>query len=251
MRTEELEARLSSLERGLAHWRRCALAAFSLIGLAAALGLGPGQVPDVLRAKRFEVVNADGKALATLTQGPDGGRLVVQSPSGTILFELGQSANKDAFAVLRTAGDKDAIVLGTYQSGAGRVQVNNAQGGEAVLLGSTVSDSGVLRTSAKSGSKLFEVASLQDTNAGSVEVYSEQGAHRVSIASNAAGGSLLIHRANAEVALQIRSNNEGDGDLVIFSREGKRIVRATGTVSKQGRVITYDASENETGGLPR
>jgi hypothetical protein len=112
-------------------------------------------VPDVIQAKKFEVVNDEGKAVAILAGASEGGTF-------TILNNEGQ---KFASIVAKVFGgdchfyNKDngsAVWIGAGPMGAGILALNNRFNNPCVLMGSDIKGNGVIRTVDTKGEFIFQ-----------------------------------------------------------------------------------------------
>ena len=105
-----IETRISRIESQLKLYR--GLTVLLLIAVAALLGLGAGQTPpEVIRAKRFEMVNDEGIALVAMRPTSLGGAIGVFTAKGAV-----------------------AAVLTTDESGGGLLNILSGQGRNGVLM---------------------------------------------------------------------------------------------------------------------
>ncbi len=128
MTNDELAARVESLERGMQRWRR--LATVLVLGLLVAgfgwscsqgeepasdveAGAATGQeeVPDVVKAREFQVVDKDGKDVVSLSAGVDGGRVMVKNKAGGLVVRLG-AMNGSGLVNLVSGAGKIVVTLG-------------------------------------------------------------------------------------------------------------------------------------------
>src|SRR4029453_6304757 len=90
MNSPNLEIRLQTLERQMKRYRLTTtvlvLACVGLVGIAAN---GPKPVSDEVRAKRFVVVDDQGKEAAHMSSGPYGGILKIQNRAGESVVVAG------------------------------------------------------------------------------------------------------------------------------------------------------------------
>ena len=91
---ERVAIRFERLERGMRRWRR--LAAVLVVGLVVGLVVvswGEDEIPDVVKAREFQVVNKDGELVALMVATEYGGGVVVKNKAGKIA--AGMSAGVD------------------------------------------------------------------------------------------------------------------------------------------------------------
>ncbi len=142
MTTATLEARVEALERSASRWRVLAILAFLLACGLAFIGLAPaggseqqGTVPELIRARRIEIVNATGNPVLTLTQNDSGGIIATQSPSGQILVTVTATATGEGvIALADRAGRRLVELAGKPGEGAGVVNTFGEGGHVAVSL---------------------------------------------------------------------------------------------------------------------
>ncbi len=115
----EMETRLALLEREVRRARR--MTVLLLIALAALVGYGAGEtVPEVVRAKRFELVDGAGRPLVALRSTSQGGAIGVFSRSGNLAAVL--TADETGGGLLNVAsgrGGNGVLVLGSNADGTG------------------------------------------------------------------------------------------------------------------------------------
>jgi hypothetical protein len=91
-----MQNELNELRNQVRTLRRMIFGVFGLVvvgGLLAATSLQ--SVPDVVRAKQFEVVNDEGKTQAILFAGPEGGEMVILNKDGKQVAAIFADANGD------------------------------------------------------------------------------------------------------------------------------------------------------------
>ncbi len=122
----ELEARVNRLERNCRWYRN--LAVLAGLGALALAAIGAKQQPlPIIQARRFEVVNAEGRVLATLHHTNDGaGGLTIYNQRGHALIQAG--INRRGHGVLEVLNAERRPILDVYgePSGKGVVMVCGA-----------------------------------------------------------------------------------------------------------------------------
>jgi len=141
MTTATLEARVEALERSASRWRVLAILGFLLACGMAVLGAAPvgaeqeGQIAELLRARRIEIVGAAGGPVLTLTQNDSGGIIATQSPSGEILVTVTATATGEGvIALADRAGRRLVELAGKPGEGVGVVNTFDEDGRVAVSL---------------------------------------------------------------------------------------------------------------------
>ena len=83
---------------------------------------------DVIRAKKFEVVNDDGQSLVKLTTAENGeGMVVIQSPKGQVLVELNATEHGGAVGVQNKTGQRGCTMV-VDEHGKGQISVRDRNG---------------------------------------------------------------------------------------------------------------------------
>ncbi len=114
-----IEERLDHLEKANRRWRTFAVSLSLVLAMGLFMAQGPGQIiPDVIRAKKIEVIGKNGSPVVSLSSWDRGGRIHAMTNSGKMLFE----------------------------STAGEISVYNSNGQKLVKLSATKEGEGLLAT---------------------------------------------------------------------------------------------------------
>ena len=179
MNTEQLAARFESLERGMRRWRR--LATVLVLGLVVAgtvAATRQERIPDVVKARAFEVVNKAGKGVVLMGAGGGDGVVVV--------------VNKD--------GKGGVVLMGDANKDGGMVTVNNKAGKGVVIL--SVADSkGIVTVNNKAGKGVVTLSARPDGD-GVVAVKNKAGKSVVLMVANAASGLMAVLNKRGKVVWQ-------------------------------------------------
>jgi hypothetical protein len=158
----DIETRLQTLERGLQRWKRLSVAlAIGLIGLAI-LAAASADVPDVLRCRSLEVVNAKGAVVARLEDlpkplGGDGGWFTCYSHDGKLKLRMGAEVGGDSQLTV-TSGDTSAysfVTINASPEGGGQITLNGANQAPYVKLAAPPGQAGKISISTKTGKDLW------------------------------------------------------------------------------------------------
>jgi hypothetical protein len=151
-RIESLENQLRVQQSQVRRQRRWNIALGAVVvvgGLMAATGVR--SVPDVIQAKKFEVVNDDGKVIASLYANMGGGMLSVSNKDGEVVSGLG-SDEVNGGGVLGINNKDGKIVAGIHadeNGGVARVLNNKFAG--VVVISANADGDGVMMTSGSKG----------------------------------------------------------------------------------------------------
>ncbi|MDG2422976.1 MAG: hypothetical protein P8M22_03250 [Phycisphaerales bacterium] len=123
-------------------------------GLLAATTLQ--SVPDVIQAKKFEVVNGDGQAVVLLTANNAGGFVDIQNGKGQNLVQLTAHSEGGTISTHNSHG-KILILMGGNEHGSGALQTRNNKGKTLVTLGTDLAGEGIVFTENGKGEKTSEM----------------------------------------------------------------------------------------------
>ena len=142
-RINGLETQVRTLKR-IVYGFGCLLVAGIVVGATSLQ-----TVPDVIQAKKFEVVNDEGKVIVELSNliggGVDNGMLVTRTSKGQTLVKL--SAGPSGGAVVTENGKGQILVeLTGSPEGNGMVRTENGKGQTLVELTATPNGEGVVQT---------------------------------------------------------------------------------------------------------
>ena len=142
---------------------------------------GIQEVPDVIQAKKFEVVNDSGKVIVEMSNlqggGVDNGQLVTRTSTGGTLVKL--IAGPGGGAVETRNGKGQILVeLGVTTDGQGHVETQNGKGQRLVALSATTDGEGLVKTQNGKGQTL-------------VRLTATTGGEGVVVTKNGNGGTLV------------------------------------------------------------
>ena len=143
-----LEQRLNRLERQNKSMR-CVLGAFGLL-LAASLLWGASKpIPEIIQARRFEVINDQGKpAVALYHWNGGGGVMAVRDPEGKSKGTFAVAKEGDAYLLLNDGAGVNRVQMGTSNYGSGGVWITDKAGTEIETLSSLHALDTAMRTPA-------------------------------------------------------------------------------------------------------
>ena len=224
-----MEERLARLERSHTALRRrharlrALTAAVVLVNVFAfTLGATPNQIPDVIRAKRFEVIGGtEDPQVSALMGATDDGAGVVQvfNESGRTAFEARVSAAGPGEFKTYTADGFPLVYVGAFSDGSGQVTVENGKGRSLVVFGSDSRGAGRVQTFNGDGHLL---AGLEASPHGSGEVhaYDGEGWGVVALGTTPAGlGLIKAFGREGTPAVTIAADPEAGGQVFAFDSE--------------------------------
>ena len=146
------EDRIESLENQVCRQRRWNIALGAVVvvgGLMAATGVR--SVPDVIQAKKFEVVNDEGKVIASLSANMGGGMLSVSNKDGEVVVGLGSDEvnGGGVLGINNKEGKRVAGIHADKNGGVSRVFNNNFT--EVAGIRANADGDGLMMTSGSKG----------------------------------------------------------------------------------------------------
>ncbi|HVT85924.1 MAG TPA: hypothetical protein VHD35_12040 [Chitinophagaceae bacterium] len=155
-----LEQRMEKLEKKLRLYQLAFISILLTGGFLIVSGFNKkNQVPDLIQAKGFQVVDDQGRALVSLKSYDNAGNIRLYDQNGTTLLEAYQN-DAGAGAILTKSKDsKYSCYIGTYNNGAGQIKVYNSSEKAVDEIGSTVSDYGYFGVNNASENTILSVSS--------------------------------------------------------------------------------------------
>lgn len=254
-RLDAIETQLTSARRESRRWRAGAIT-LACIGVSAVV-LAAAQstrTPDVVRARRFEVVDQGDKVVLLAGIGQHGGQLDVWGNSGKNALRLGANPNGGDIAVWNgaeqgiagmyatadggrveaTAADGSGAVLRT-EGGTPALFITDAQGNPRIAATTTPASSGISIRSAEGK----ETAALGATpiNGGMIRISQEDGSVAVQAVALPHGGSIGVAARDGSRAALLESPTESSGGtLALFAPGGAETLSLTARAEAGARI---------------
>ena len=228
---QELQRRLDTLEheviRGRQDARRYRTVCFGLAGAIVAgvcLAAAARQsVHEVIQARRFEVVDTDGRVVAATSAGPRGGQIDLWTSEGQNIFRawsndsggdlaMWNNAGRNIFGAFATPAGGEAGVWSAKGARVFRIYATE-HGGRMVLLGPKDRPA-VTAYAGESGGHL----SLQNTMETTV----------FAATAHAGGGSLHVNNSKGQAVICADADQDGAGLLEVANAAGRPCLRAEG-----------------------
>ena len=268
-----LEQEVRTLQRQVRRQRRWNLALGALVVVGGSMAAtAERSIPDVVQAKKFEVVNDEGEKLVSLenlvgggvdhgqvvtwsstgrplagfSAGPGGGTVHTANGKGQMLVELGATRDGNAGMVTTWNSDRKVLVeLGAGKSG-GLVSVRDHQGRQLAQVTSDAGGKGgVLRTMNPSGEDLVLVGMSVD-GFGLVRTRNGKGGTLTELGASKEGAGIVITE-NGEGKVLVELGAMSYGTVRTANPEGQTLVLLTANKSTgMGGVLTFDRAGNVT-----
>ncbi len=269
-RIEQLDASFASLRT--AHCRAecrartykviAIICASSVVGIAGIAATQSARTPDVIRARRFEVVDQNDKVVLLAGIGATGGQIDIWGNSGTNVVRLGSNNDGGDLAVWDSAGHGVAGLYATAQGG--RVEAVMPDGsGSAVLraegtgpalaiadgegrprIAATIAGTAAgLSVRSAAGQELVALGAVEG-DGGIMRVSQLDGTVAAQVMALPSGGSIgCANRTGSRAALIESASTESGGTLTLFAPDGSEAIQATARSEVGARLTLFGANK--------
>ncbi len=239
-----IEQKLERLEKKLAFYRLIQIPAMALVIIFVVLSFRPDPAQDVVRAKEFQVVNANGKVSASFTSDDNGAGFI----------RLYDNAGNNLVSILRSNGGTGAIALkddlGNFtwrvsyaEGGGGFMGLYNDLGKEIVTLTNTDIGSGFFSVNDKAELPLFKITYATESKSGWVGIYNASGKNVVKLTTDNKGlGSVSVFDNYEQKRAVLGTSTSGDGILSIYNSIQNRVCALGADANGLGRLTVYSSS---------
>ena len=239
-RMERLEASLAELKHAdlrARRWKTLAVTAgVALIALAGVAATQSARTPDVIRARRFEVVDQNDKIVLLAGIGQNGGQIDVWGNNGTNVLRFGANNDGGDLAIWNTEGKGVAGLYATAQGG--RVEAVMPDGSGSALLRAEGTGPAMVIADGQSHPRI--VATMAGSSTG-ISVRTADGKELVAMgASDGDGGIVRVSQADGNVAAQMVAFS-GGGSVACANRGGSRAAVLESTSDTTGGTLTLFA----------
>ena len=254
-RIESLENQLRIQQSQVRRQRRWNIALGAVVvvgGLMAATGVR--SVPDVIQAKKFEVVNDEGKSVVVLRSIQGHGLIASNDKNGVLTFVVVNAVGKGgvfegSMQTLNSKGQK-LVELGATTGGNGFVKTQNGKGQTLVELSATTDGEGVVTTQNGKGQTLVKLAATVDGE-GAIQTQNGKGQALVKLGVSASGnGSVTTENGKGQTLVRLGSTPMG-GKVLVNNAIGKGVAAvASNPADGSGVVATFDSAGKVTSMTP-
>jgi hypothetical protein len=224
----ELEERINALERHVRRQRRIGAVAGLCVVAAWTRALTTNEVYDVLKAKKIEVIGADGKVVVGLAAWDHGGAVWTYNNDGVAVAAMLAGEEGGGFVAYNNEAETLAG-LAAFSSG-GKVEVYNPDG-QSVAEMMAHEGGGVVKTGNDDGQMAAVLGSLANGQASGVVAFNESGKTVASLghSQGSGGGSIRTHTDKGKVGTLMISNESLGGRISAFNNAGKEMVSLGGS----------------------
>ena len=240
-----VEERLSDLERTNRRYRSAlvGIGSIALLGATMAAHQEP-QVPEVVQAKRFEVVDESGNTrIAMFTDDSGSGRVYVNNSDGVTVATLAvvrasgrlrlRNGAGGPAATLRggdlrlyNAAEETIVLIGSSRNRSGVLQLNDASGNPRLLAsiaGTSASSGGALRAINSTG-KVVLYAGASSSQQGILQVMNSRGTKTGELGAGETGARFTLSNASGKQVFYAGAEaNTRNGLVILFDRSGNRV----------------------------
>ncbi len=261
-RIEQLESRvmeLITMEHRARKWKTIAvvssLAATVLVGVAATQS---ARTPDVIRARRFEVVDQNEKIVLLAGIGQAGGQIDVWSNTGANVMRFGSNRDGGDLAIWNNASQGVASIYATEAGSSVEVRMKDGSGSASLRADATAPSMVIAdstdrpRVVASLGGDATGVtisnpdgkiiAAVGDTNGsgGIMSVSQEDGMIAARMMALPDGGSIgCANRGGSRAAVLESGSAQSGGSLALFGPDGGEAITATARTESGARFMLY------------
>ena len=218
----QIEQRISKLEKSLRMYRL--FFGTSVILLIAVVLMSSGKkndVPDLVKAKAFQVVDDNGKVLLLLNKEKGNGQMATYSSSGERLVRLFTSdGGAGAINTFDANGTLNFKVTRTTEGG-GYMALYNSVEKEIMEVGVTRSNSGYFQINDDQANKLVWLT--RTSGGGGYMSLSNKGTETLVMSTPEVGSRLSIYNSYSTRIGYLGTQDDRSGNLTVYSSSGSRI----------------------------
>ncbi|MBK6633852.1 MAG: hypothetical protein IPG38_05660 [Chitinophagaceae bacterium] len=218
----QLEQRVKKLEKSLQAYR--IFFSTSLVIFFAVVLISSGKkddVPDIIKAKAFQVVDNSGNVLVLMNKEKGSGQLATYSSSGQKLVRLFTSES-DAGAINTFDPDGNLnFKITNNLKGGGYLAMYNTNLKEVVELGVLNSKDGYLQVNDNNGGKLAKITAT--TEGGGHFSLTKEGKETITISAASPGGRLSIYDNTEKRIGYFGTQSDLSCNLSVYNNSGTRI----------------------------
>lgn len=205
---DKIEIRLQKLEATNRRYKAVLIVIIALFGTIFMAFRSPETVPDVIQARRFEVVDYDGRVLVTLSQDDGKGLIKTYNKQGKKLVNITYTTNQEGYLGIEDGmGTEMLRFSSSNEGGGGYISVYNPSGKRTLTL-------------------------CNDNSGGNVYVSNSDGNTRAVVQCNSSGGGFMgLYNSSGYTALKLTQTSSGNGDLYVNNKEGDERVRLSVSAS--------------------
>jgi hypothetical protein len=236
-----IEIRLQKLEATNRRYRNTIIlliASFATIFMAFK---SPKTVPEVIQAKRFEVVDYNGKVLAMISQDDGKGIIKTYNKEGKKLVNITYTSNQEGYIGLENGiGQETMRLSSSNDGGGGYIGVFNPSGKRTLTICNDESGGNIYVGNSNGDTRA--VMQCNSSEGGFLGLYNSLGYTAVKLTQTSSGnGDLYINNKNGDERVRL-SVSASAGNFQIKNNRKTMIVELGGTTGENGTINTYNTS---------
>ena len=217
-----IEIRLNLLEKKLRRYQLIfGLFIMAIVTVFITSFSGRNEVPDIIQAKKFQLVDNNGSILLEMNKESGNGSITTYTPSGKKLVRLFTSTSGcGAINSFNADGDVIFKVTNTTDQG-GYLSLFNKETKEIVELGKTELGSGYLQINNKEGNKLVWLTTATD-GSGYLSVFGN-GNENIKLNGSGKGGRIGVYNNSNTRVCYIGAEENSDGYISTYNSAGTKL----------------------------
>jgi preprotein translocase subunit SecG len=218
----QIEQRINKLEKSLRYYRL--FFGFSVFALIAVVLMSSGKkndVPDIIKAKAFQVVDDYGNTLVLMNKEKGNGQVATYSTSGEKLVRLFTSDGGAGAINTFDANGKLNFKITRTTEGGGYMALYNSEVNEVMEVGCTKSNAGYLQINDNNAKKLVWLTKTAD-GGGYISCSNHENETIVLSTPDVGGRFSIYNRADVRIGYLGAQDNQ-DCNLSIYTKSGSRI----------------------------
>ena len=207
--------------------------------------------PDLIQAKEFQVVDANGKVLISLKKDYKAGNIKMYSETGSNIIDMRNSDGGTGIIITKNKSGNMACRLTSYKDdagnddGSGKIEVYNKDGKLVSEVGSLNNGSGYFAVKNSLGTKVSEMSSTESSG-GWIGVYNNNG-YEVGQMSTTTGntGFLGLYNETGKDMFKVTyTTGLAEGSLSIYNSSGDEQINLSTTTNHDGVISVYNHLKN-------
>ncbi len=197
-----IEMRLQQLEATNRRYKSIVILMIALFATLFMAFRSTNTAPEVIQAKRFEVVDDNGNVLVHLTQDAGKGMIKTFNTAGKKLVNITYTSKNEGYFALEDGNGQETMRFSSSnEGGGGYIGIYNPTGKRTMTL-------------------------CNDKNGGNIYLGNSNGDTRAAMQCNSSeGGFLGLYNSKGYTAIKLTQTSSGNGDLYINNYNGDERVR--------------------------
>ena len=205
----------------------------------------PIAIPDVMQAKKFEVVDDNGNVLVRVSQDVGNGLIKTFNKDGKKLVNITYTTKGEGFLALEDGNSQETVRLTTSSEGGGgyigiynplgkrtMTLANEASGGNLYINNSDGDNRAVLQANSAAGGYMalfnssgYNAVKFTQTSSGNGDIYvnNKLGEEMLRLSVSGSAGNMQIHNNSKSMVVELGATNNLNGVVNTYSSTGSFI----------------------------